>query len=73
MDKITIEITETGIFKVDTDGVSAPNHSNAEGFIRKMAELAGGTTKRVLKPQASLHAAFHAHTADGHTHATGGH
>ena len=70
-DKITIEITEQGLFKVETDGISAANHSLAEGFLRKMAELAGGKSARTLKPNASLHHALHAHAADGHTHGTG--
>lgn len=68
MDKLKITITEQGVFKVETDGVSMANHSNAEGLIRKLMELTGGKATRTLKPGAQLHAALHAHAADGHTH-----
>lgn len=67
-DKLIIEITPQGLFKVETDQVGEANHSLAEGLIAKMAELAGGKTTRTLKPNASLAAALHAHCADGHTH-----
>ena len=52
----------------DSDGISAPNHSNAEGFLREVIRLAGGTVKRTLKVGASLAHALHHHTQDGHTH-----
>jgi hypothetical protein len=71
MDRITIEITEGCLFKVDSDGISQANHTGCEGLIRKMAELAGGQTKRTLRPNASLTQALHAHAHDGHTHTTG--
>ena len=63
-DKIKITINEDGIIKMDTDAVSLPNHSSAEGFLRNIARLAGGVMKRVLKPGAKAHT----HTHDGVTH-----
>lgn len=68
MDSIEIEITPSGLFKISTDAVSAPNHSLAEGMVRKMAELAGGKTTRTLKPNAKAHH----HHGHGHTHTHGG-
>lgn len=68
MDKIIIEVLEDGTIKTTTDKVSMPNHSNAEGFLREMARLAGGTVKRVMRLGADLTSALRAHTHDGHTH-----
>ena len=70
MDKIEIEITDNGLFKISTDAVSQPNHALAEGLIRKMQSLAGGTTTRRQKPNALAHH-HHGH-AHGHTHSHGG-
>jgi len=68
MDAISIKVLEDGTIKIETDKVSAANHVNAEGFIREIFRLAGGTGKRTLKTGASLHHALHVHAADGHTH-----
>lgn len=67
-DKIEIEILEDGTIKTSTDKVSMANHSNAEGFLREMARLAGGVVKRVIKGGASAAHALHVHASDGHTH-----
>ena len=71
MDTLKITITDTGLFKVETDGISEANHGNAEMLLRIMFEKAGGKPTRTLKPNTSLHHALHAHAADGHTHGTG--
>ena len=68
MDTIQITVLEDGTIKLETDRVSGPNHLNAEGFIREVFKLAGGTGRRTLKTNASLHHALHQHTHDGHTH-----
>jgi len=68
VDKIIIEVLPDGTIKTTTDKVSVANHTNAEGFLREMARLAGGIVKRVLNPNADLRSALHAHTHDGHTH-----
>jgi len=68
MDRMIITVLDDGTIKTETDKISAPNHSNAEAFIREMFALAGGQAKRTLKTGASLHGALHAHTLDGHTH-----
>lgn len=62
MDKITIEVLEDGTIKVTTDRVSMPNHVNAEGFLRQMFALAGGTVTRKAR-----HALTHLFNRD-HTH-----
>jgi len=67
-DAIQITILDDGTLKIETDKVSGPNHTNAEGLIRELFRLAGGKGRRTLKTGASLHHALHAHTADGHTH-----
>src|ERR1700730_8986311 len=43
-DRLTIEILEDGTIKTTSDEVSAPNHDNAEQFLRAMARVAGGET-----------------------------
>lgn len=68
MDEIKITVLEDGTIKIETDRVSAANHVNAEGFIREIFKLAGGTGRRTLKTGASLQHALHVHAADGHTH-----
>ena len=67
-DKIKITILEDGTIKTETDRVSAPNHSNAEQFLLHIAQLTGGITRRIMRAGASLHAALHEHTKDGHHH-----
>jgi hypothetical protein len=64
-DKIKITILPDGGIKTDNDGISAPNHTNASGFLRRMFQLAGGIVETILKPGAE------AHTHDGkhyHSH-----
>lgn len=67
-DQMKIEILPDGTIKIDTDRISGPNHTNAEGFIREIFRLAGGQGKRTLKTGASLAHALHVHTMDGHHH-----
>lgn len=70
-DKIIIEVLEDGTIKTSTDVVSGPNHSNAEGFLREMARLAGGTVER----KARKGHAQHSHDAGltWHTHKDASH
>ncbi len=55
IDRFTIEILEDATINTTTDAVSAANHDNAEQFLRAMAHLAAGETKRErrtdVKPQ----------------------
>ena len=67
MDSMRITILEDGTIKTETDRVSAPNHSNAESFLRLMATLTGGKTERRHK-RGILGAVIHAAQ-----HLTGGH
>jgi len=65
-DELTIEILEDGTIKTTTDPISGPNHQNAESFLKGMADLAGGNTKReARKDKKHQH---HHHHGDGHVH-----
>ena len=55
IDRFTIEILEDGTIKTTTDTVSAANHDNAEQFLRAMATLAGGETKRERRTDVKPH------------------
>lgn len=67
-DQIKISINEDGVIKMETDKVSAANHSNAEGFLRHIVSLAGGKVKRVMKPGAHAHSHTHGGVTTTHTH-----
>jgi hypothetical protein len=60
-DRLTIEILEAGTIKTTSDEVSAPNHDNAEQFLRSIARLAGGETTRTTREDAPQH---HGHEHD---------
>ena len=60
-DTIKITILDDGTIKTETDEVSVANHSNAEGFLRDMQKLAGGTVD-------SKHKQGHSHTHGNMTH-----
>lgn len=66
IDKIKITILKDGTIKTVTDPVSAANHDNAESFLKSMARLAGGATKRERRTD-KKHAHVHTHE-DGTTH-----
>ena len=74
-DIIEVEILADGTFKITTDKISMPNHTNAEGMLRSLCRRAGGVVKRARRyvMGASLKAALDAHCEDGHTHEHGGH
>lgn len=61
MDKIKITILDDGTIKTETDKVSMPNHTNAEGFLREVFKLAGGKAKMQFKGGMHIHEAAHAH------------
>lgn len=65
-DILNIEITETGLIKIDTDGISQPNHAAAEALVRALQTLAGGTTDVQHKRGAKGHTHEHGHGQ--HTH-----
>ena len=54
-DRFTIEILEDATIKTTTDAVSAANHDNAEQFLRAMAHLAGGESKRERRKDVKPH------------------
>jgi hypothetical protein len=41
MDKIEIEITEDGLLKIVTPGISAANHRNADAFLDTVKKMTG--------------------------------
>jgi len=57
--EITID-PETGLIKTTTPAISAANHSNAEGFMKFLARLAGGATT-ITKRTKSVHSHSHEH------------
>ena len=63
-DRLTNEILEDGTIKTASDEVSAPNHDNAEQFLRAMARLAGGETTRTAREDAPQHR-HHEHDGKG--------
>lgn len=68
-DIIDIEILEDGTIKSSTGKVSAPNHANAEGFFRFMAQKCGGLFSRKAKHGHGLHHHHdHEHQHEGHGH-----
>lgn len=63
-DELVIEVLADGTIKTTTNPISAANHQTAEGFLKAMAELAGGETKREKRTDRP-HTHTHSH---GHTH-----
>lgn len=63
-DKLSIEILEDGTIKIITDGVSMPNHTNAEGLLRQLAQDMGGDAQRTKRAGHQVHehdGVFHSH------------
>lgn len=69
-DIMEVEILADGTFKVTTDKVSMPNHTNAEGLLRSVFAQLGGVVKRARRivMGQSLSQSLSEHTHDGHTH-----
>lgn len=66
-DIIRFEILDDGTIKTTTDAVSMPNHQNAEAFLRRVQDLAGGPTEvRKRTPALAQHHHHHAHEEAGH-------
>ena len=68
-DVMNISILDDGTIKIETDKVSAPNHVNAEAFVKEAAKLAGGTTVKKLKHshgKQGMHEHEHDHEHEGH-------
>lgn len=68
MDELKIEILADGTIKVESDKVSAANHVTAEGFLKHLAELAGGPTTRTRKGHTHTHHHDHDHETEGYKH-----
>ncbi len=61
MDELRIKITEDGNIVVESDEVSAGNHSSAEAFLKMMEEQMGNKGSRTKLPQSHTHVHNHAH------------
>lgn len=61
IDRLVIEILGNGTIKTTSDRVSVANHDNAEQFLRAMARMAGGETKREARKDVKAH---HQHVHD---------
>jgi len=72
MDQVKIEILADGTIKSTTDAVSPENHANAEAFLKMLAQLTGGESKRAARGDAPVHTHTHVagqeHTHGGETH-----
>ncbi len=62
-DTMTAEILPDGTIKTTCDPISAANHSTAEGFLRVIAQKAGGKTTRERRKDS-----VHPHTHHEHEH-----
>jgi hypothetical protein len=54
MDKIHITVLAGGLVKIETDRVSAPNHTSADRLIRGLEEDLGGETQVEKKKESLL-------------------
>lgn len=72
MDNVRIEILADGTIKSTTDAVSPENHANAEAFLKMLASLTGGESRRQARGDAPTHSHHHSagqeHSHGGHTH-----
>jgi hypothetical protein len=64
-DIIRITVNEDGLVKTETSKVSAPNHSQAEGFYLDVASL--GKSRREMMSGAAAHTHAHRHGIE-HSH-----
>jgi len=69
-DILNIEVLESGLMKIDTNGVSQPNHVSAENFVRECARLMGGPSGVKRKRQGHGHHHEHEHEHGGEHHTT---
>lgn len=69
MDRMSIKILEEGTIRTEIAGsVSAPNHQNAEAFLKEFALLTGGPVTRQRRGiPGHVHGHSHAH-GGGHSH-----
>jgi hypothetical protein len=65
MDIINVEILEDGTIKSNTDLISAPNHSSAEGFFKLLDRFCGSKGISKAKHLVS-HLMHHNHVHGGH-------
>lgn len=65
-DKMVITVLRDGTIRTVTDEISAPNHDNAEQFLRAMSRLAGGETTREARGEHAHE--HHHHHEDGTSH-----
>jgi hypothetical protein len=60
-DKMIITVLPDGSLKIETDKVSMPNHTNAEGLIRVLCTDIGGPIERKHKHGTHEHTHTHTH------------
>ena len=65
-DEMKIEILADGTIKTTTDPISAPNHANADAFVKTMNQLAGGEV--TVEKRHDSHGHTHAHVHHEHQH-----
>jgi len=68
-DEVRIQILKDGTVKMETDGVSAANHSSAEQFIRETnRQLGGKSTRKARKGHSHSGLGHHSHEGEHHEH-----
>ncbi len=72
MDRIRIEVLKDGTIKSTTDAVSPENHQGAEAFLKMLASLTGGESKRAMRGDAPTHSHTHA-AGQEHSHGDSSH
>ena len=62
MDGITVTILENGTVRIETDGISGPNHANAEAALQFITKEIGGEVTRIHRhPGGHVHVHEHEH------------
>lgn len=66
-DTLSITILEDGTIQTSSDAVSGANHSNAEQFLRYIAQMTAGETTRQRRSDVH-HTHTHSHSHGDHEH-----
>jgi hypothetical protein len=61
-DTMTITILDDGRVRIETEGVSAANHVNAEDLLDELEKALGGASSRTKRRDKHSHQHAHTHT-----------
>lgn len=65
-DVMEVTVLSDGSLKIETDAVSAANHTSAEAFLREVTRMMGAPATRTHKRVGAAH--IHAHGHEEHSH-----